>query len=168
MFTEHPLTVGHALFRANISHTTNYVTFWLLGRWLSGSNFRAPSPALPASLAFLAISTGPSGSEGPSQFLWIKMSPSSFGTERICISGLVPISCPQPQGPPISSGHTRFSVGFSRTLMSNAIPSSLCLQRTVLGCPGYRAGTHPILRTTLDFGVQGSLSVYTFFSASAG
>lgn len=54
MLTEHPLTVGHALFGASISHTTNYVTFWVLGRWLSGSSFRVHSPVLPASPAFLS------------------------------------------------------------------------------------------------------------------
>lgn len=46
MLTEHPLTVGHALFRASISHTTNYVTLLGTGKVAPGS--RCPLlPSLP-------------------------------------------------------------------------------------------------------------------------
>lgn len=71
MLTEHPLTVGHALFRASISHTTNYVTLLGTGKVAPGS--RCPLlPSLPHLPFFLAISTGPSSSEVPPQLLWIK------------------------------------------------------------------------------------------------
>lgn len=55
MFTVHPLTVGHALFRA--FHTQQTTSHHVLGAGKVAQQLQfqeLPSPALPASLAFLS------------------------------------------------------------------------------------------------------------------